>query len=679
MHPKTSHLLKLCIASNLFIASAGHAERGFQAQLVCGVGQPMIWNPEVTHEQPMINGFSLVAGHDKIEETPAGEAINLIEKGEWVKAIQTIESLGVQQTLVRDRDGMLRPLSRLKAELLWTMPEEGQRAFRKLNNVAAQNKLEHADTFESLTERAKAYTKLVSDYPLCDAAPRAAERLGDIRFEQGRFEQAAEMYRFAAERNTLASDDPMLMARRLIALARANRWQAFDDLATYANFRHPGTPVSIGGEEQRLPSLIEKLAESRRDIPATQTNASAGPLTVPSLNDRQFKRELIGKRVQTNLEAWASRYSISLAVKQLMKPIVTADDQRLFTLTLGSVARLNPETGTELWRIGDPDAHASQIQNRIGNLRNGYHPSLTLAGDTLIACIPSENSPELSDIHALSSEDGTTKWRWPINQSTQSHRAIGKPIVVGQTVYSVTKSLQDNQLQLIALAVDTGKQVGSLALGTAVINANAGSIDFAPRLAMGQNLLIVQTNNGAIIAIDPDNLSVAWAHEQQIRQPNYSELSLAKRHPGNVIARGGMVVAKDSRTHRVIAYQEQDARPLWSFEIDGDSTVAYMDDRHVYLLGEQLIALDKRTGEKVWWSPHIGKTMGQPVFTADACLIAGNRRLCRIDLATGRLTQRQDTFNQAADLTRLGNMIIFTGEDNISAYNMPAHTHKRQP
>ena len=126
------------------------------------------------------------------------------------------------------------------------MPEEGRRTFCRLNDPAANTKLKEAQRLNDLQAKAQAYSALVNDYALCDAAATAAKTLGDIRFEQGRFDEAAELYRFAGDHPAAASDDPMLMARQLIALSRAKQWKAFDTLAEYTRFRHPDTAVELG-------------------------------------------------------------------------------------------------------------------------------------------------------------------------------------------------------------------------------------------------------------------------------------------------------------------------------------------------------------------------------------------------------------------------------------------------
>ncbi len=153
-----------------------------------GFGRPFV--PQIQHvptEQSQ-DGFVVSASGTAIQDTPAGEALKLIEEGKWVKAIQAIESLSeTDSKLVVDAQGVLRPLSAMKSALIATMPAEGRRTFCKLNDPAANTRLAEALGALELGERASAFKSIVDGYALCDAAAAAAEHLGDIRFEQGRF------------------------------------------------------------------------------------------------------------------------------------------------------------------------------------------------------------------------------------------------------------------------------------------------------------------------------------------------------------------------------------------------------------------------------------------------------------------------------------------------------------
>ena len=626
------------------------------------------------------DGFVVSASGTAIQDTPAGKAIELIEEGKWVEAIQAIESLSdTESKLVLDERGVLRPLSAMKSALIASMPEEGRRAFVKLNDPAAKTRLVEAMEADELDERARAFKSIVDSYALCDAAAAAAGHLGDIRLEQGRFNEAAAYYRFAAKHPSATPDDPALMARRLTALSRAGQWNAFDELAEYARFRHPQTTIQVAGQDAALGAFIDGLAAVRSEGPNQPNGPTQNRLALPDDAEVEYDHWLIDEDQLKLLRQYAMNNNLGGIIDQAIAPVVAADNDRLFTLALGSVARLDPETGTELWRVGDTNSAVMTLSQRMYHIMGGYHQSLAVHGDTLLAALPGKNNDINMYLHAMDPTTGEVRWSLYDLLRNNNETIVGEPLVIDDRVYFVSyRSTQELTLRVVQL--ESGSEVGKLALGRASkgprMNAPA---ELSPRLTMGQSHLLVQTNNGALIAVNPDTLSVAWAYTQKIRPSGMQMmrrrgmmvLNAIARHTGDVIAEDGLVIAKDTRTNHVVAFREYDAAMVWSAQSDPDSTIVHHDSSHIYVLGKELVALDRKTGERVWWTPHPGELSGRPVFTEDACLIAGNERLCRVDLRTGKLTHYREDLASPASLYVVGNRLISVGPQRISAIALP--------
>lgn len=645
-----------------------------------GFGRPFV--PQVQHvptEQSQ-DGFVVSASGTAIQDTPAGKALKLIEEGQWVQAIQAIESLDATDSkLVIDEQGVLRPLSAMKSALIASMPEEGRRTFCKLNDPAANAKLAQALAADELNDRAQAFKSIVDSYALCDAAASAAEHLGDIRFEQGRFNEAAAYYRFAAEHPAATPDDAGMMLRRLTALSRAEQWVAFDALAEYARFRHPQATVQVAGEDAAMSTLIAGLLESRNEQPDHAGTGSPTRLTLPTSAGLEYNLDLIAEDHLALLRQHAMNNNMVGVLDETIAPLVASDGDRLFTLALGSVAQLNPQTGTDLWRVGDPNETVQKLSQRMYELANGYHQSLVVHEDTLLATLPGKKNDLTAYLVAMSAENGQTRWSSYDMLRRNNEGVVGEPLVIDEVVYFVSYR-STLELTLYAVRLSDGAEVGKLALGSASKGPNENApAELSPRLTMGQSHLLVQTNNGALIAVDPSTMHIAWAYTQKIRQSGINMMrrrglyvaDATARHIGDVVAKDGLVIAKDTRTNRVVALREYDAAMVWMADSDADSTVVHHDNKHVYVLGEQLVALDRRTGERVWWTPHPGDEAGRPVFTEDACLIAGNLRLCRIDLSTGKLTQYREDVSSPAALHVVGNQLISVDTQRITAIRLP--------
>lgn len=663
--------------------SIGH---GWQEQmqwggrLECGFGMPFAPQIQQAPTEQSQDGFVVAASGTAIQDTPAGEALKLIEQGQWVKAIQAIESLGdADEGLVVDERGVLRPLSAMKSALIASMPEEGRRTFCKLNDPSANAKLGQAQATADLQEQTQAYKSIVDDYALCDAAAQAAQRMGDIRFEQGRFNEAAAYYGFAAQHPATTADDPALMARRLTALSRAEQWKTFDQLAEYARFRHAGTSITIAGQDAPLQSFITQLVESRGEVHIDRPANETRKLNLPKATEFEYERPLIDENKLKMIRQLAANNNLGSIIDQAIAPVVVTDGERLFTLGIGRVARLNPETGTAHWQFGSADEGVQAIQSRMHYLANGYPQSLTIHGDTLLASIPNKKNVSQSHLFALDAETGKEKWSLRDIFRRNNESVVGTPMVIDDLVYFVTyKTTQEIALRVVNLS--DGVEVSTLALGKASKGPHMNSpAELSPRLTMGQSHLLVQTNNGALIAVDPNTMKIAWAYSQKIRPSGVAMMrrhgqavaNAIAHHTGDVVAIDGMVVTKDTRTNRVVAFREYDAAMIWEAEADADSTIVHHDDQHIYMLGKELVALDRRTGERVWWTPHPGERSGQPVFTSDACLIAGSQRFCRIDLATGKLTHYREDLTESAALHVVGQQLVSVSPKGISAIRLP--------
>ncbi|MFN3168114.1 MAG: PQQ-binding-like beta-propeller repeat protein [Phycisphaeraceae bacterium] len=649
-----------------------------QFELQAWDGPWLVENP--TPAEEALPGFNVAASGKAIGDTPAGEALEHMRAGEWVKAIQAIESLDTADpTLVVDSRGILRPLSSLKSALIAALPDAGRRAFRQLNDPAAKTRLDRALAIGDLNRRAESLAGVVRDYPICDASARAADALGDLRFEQGRFDEAAQLYRLCADHPGYPGDRAMLTAKRLMALARAESWRSFDDLAEYAVFSESDRTLKLGGQAIAMRDLIEQLVQDKGTRPDKPRIADRA-LPLPDLAAPAFDRWLIDPRLKRSLNNQTANPHSGARLDAFIEPVVVADAQRLFTLSLASIARLDPQTGSELWRLGDPARHAVQhnLQHQIS--RGSYQQALIPAGDVLIAVSPDQhmlersNSATQSNLIALDADTGETLWKFDRIQSQfNHHNVVGRPLVHAGTIYAVMQRAGNPTLTLAAIRLSDGRLESALELGGVSMNPHSNQpVLVSPRLAMGRDLLFVQTNSGGLIAIDPANNAIAWAFTEPMNAVVSHGVSVpSPSSAGELVARDGLVVTKDAGSGTVFAFREHDAALAWSTKADQDAAIVHADARHVYLLGDELVALDRKTGEPAWWTSLPGQRAGQPVFTPSECLVAGDRRFCRIDLTTGRLTDFRDDGEGGADLTLVGDTLIQTTGDSIVGHRLP--------
>lgn len=622
------------------------------------------------------DGFQVAASGTAIEDTAAADAIKHLQAKDWFKAISAIEALGETEDdqLVTDSTGVLRPVSSLRQSLLATMPEEGRQTFRRLNGPAAEAKLAEALKLTSVAEQGLALEAVYSRFALCDAAAVAASRLGDLRFEAGRFEEAADLYRRAAEHPGSTPDDPRLMAKRLHALARTGQWEDFAALAEYARFRHPQATVQIGGEAVTLPDVATSLAGDRSLQPRGHRGSARRDL--PAETYPTYSIKLTDESTDRALQNAAMQNRFAGKIDNLLHPSVLAGPDRFYALHLDTVTAYDAATGSEMWQEGNAQANANRITGNFHYLQMDYQQHAVLHQDTLLVSNTDPESMNWSRLRAIDVKTGEQRWNSRSIGTIDSYSFVGRPIVVGDQVISAVRENTGTALKLVALSLVNGGMAWQVDLGTATNDPQWNQpVDVSPRLAMGDRYLMVLTNNGGLIAVDLENKATAWAFAYPVLPTNRVRRGGFDLDPaGDLTTHRGVVYFKDTRDNNLHAIREYDATRLWSVAVDRDATLVKDDERFVYVLGEELVAYDKQTGKRTWWSPHAGEEAGRPVFTDNDALVYGNRRSTRIDLNTGKVTDYRSDLSGAGyrgAIVESGQMLGFAQRDWMRVYRMP--------
>ncbi|MEM9416200.1 MAG: PQQ-binding-like beta-propeller repeat protein [Planctomycetota bacterium] len=595
-------------------------------------------------------GFSVAAGTMELEDTQVPALFEAMEQGDWLKAIRLLEAIGESESdaLIRDPSGMLRPLSSLQSNVIAELPEEGRRTFRMMYDPIAEKDLADALALIDPGEQHVALTKLLDGYALCDAAALAADRLGDLQYERGHFNEAARSYAFAAQHPEGDVDDPLLLAKRLHALARGGEWDAFDEMAQYARFRRGESMVQLGGRDEPLNAIIDRLTRDRPETAVTpEPQDSALPFPRGAYPSAQFT--LVEEHTVTQIGRAVAQRNVGISGNAVSRADAVAADGRLYTLALGQLNAIHPDTGETLWTHGNAEDLAQRITQQAHSITQGYYQTLHVEDDVLVVTAHDPNRLDIARLRVHDKATGEPLWN---SMQMPGHHAddsfIGEPAVRDGVVYTVVLDRRgNNRMHLVAAGLRDGGAGWSVDLGQPPIDPNWGQpMGLAPRIAIGERHIVVLTNNGALIAVDPIRQEIAWALSYSILQSNPwgrgRGMPVMTGPPGGVAAQDGVVLSKDTHDNRLNAIREHDAARLWSVEVEHQSTLIHTDSRHAYLLGDQLVAIDIATGERVWWTDHHGDAGQSPSFTQTHALIAGPRRMCRIDLTTGKVDGYRD-------------------------------------
>ena len=113
-------------------------------------------------------------------------------RGAWERALKALYTIPEEQALrfVDGEDGFIIPVARKRATVLAALPPEGQAAYRLFYDAEAKKLFEEAEGASELKDLERVY----SAYFVSSVGDNAADRLGDLYFELGRFDRAADCW-----------------------------------------------------------------------------------------------------------------------------------------------------------------------------------------------------------------------------------------------------------------------------------------------------------------------------------------------------------------------------------------------------------------------------------------------------------------------------------------------------
>ena len=146
-------------------------------------------------------------------------------RGAWERATKALDAIPEAQAsrFVDGPDGFIIPVSRKRRAVLAALPPEGLAAYRLFHDADAKKLLDQA---EGPTEQAT-LEKIYSAYFLTSVGDEATDRLGDLYFEQGQFDRAADCWLEIFRGRPDSEIPPALIATKAaLALVKAGRRSA---------------------------------------------------------------------------------------------------------------------------------------------------------------------------------------------------------------------------------------------------------------------------------------------------------------------------------------------------------------------------------------------------------------------------------------------------------------------
>lgn len=448
-----------------------------------------------------------------------------------------------------DKDGRIYQYTSVGGtvqERLSKWPAEGLNIYRARFEPQAADLLEKSP----LNDRT-VLSKVLAHYFVTDTARQAGIRLVDLYLENADFSAAA----WTAERllkwhPNLDDQRPLLLFRAAIALQMSGADERARSMLAELKNRFPNATGRVGGKEVALVAALEADLQRSTPVSANTTDSWPSPFGSPDgsrlLNvssyggAKVFGIEIPRPRLanvanvqqRRELEAQAAR---DRAAGNMTGILPSVDRGELFFQDNARVYALNLESGLPLpgWSATyDGERNGRYVTTAATTPRN-FQYSVTVTDDSVFAVMGQVDpysqlnayTPAQRDTRLVCLDRRTGKEKWVARTSTLPGDSMkqldlaGAVVAVGQDVFVAAHStfgLQFDDCQLLCFDAATGALKWSCYVASA--NPTTGNWDgdvaafgqVVPQIAFAGGRVYVQSNLGAVAAIDAYNGTIVW-------------------------------------------------------------------------------------------------------------------------------------------------------------------------
>ncbi len=615
-----------------------------------------------------------------------------IEHAEWEKAFRQITEITDEKMtgMVPTEGGFMVPARQRVWRILANLPAEGRETFRLYYNGPAEELMSGVDQL-SLTDQKKAIeaaTKVYDQYFLSSQGDKAADLLGDLAFEQGKFLEADTYWKAILDYHPQSEiSESLLWVKRATAIARTGRRAEFDDLMAQVGNRLDGETVKLGGRSATVKEILEKLNESVSAplvTPVDQLSIAAPAAgTMPEWR-MEFLAEETRKEVRRALEnmGWGGdRLNLDTYV-----PPIAMDRENLYCQWFGIVFAIDLQTGKLKWKTNDFEGvKAEQFQQLMYRMTPGKY-QIKVVGELVLVIgvsfeeISNWNAP--SRIWALNASTGKKLWDSSQQSKLGNYNIVGDVLIRGETALVLANQEGAGELNLMAIQLKDGEHLWDFPIGTMQMMTNVWGQSVVPSTKLfsyGEKLYVL-TNNGALLRVDEDQRRIEWllrcATPKGLEgQPNYQEQQSRafKLHSdGSLCERDKVLYFKEGRSRRCYALDLETESLAWQRPIEEETMIVGVDADHLYVLSDELEAIDRKT-RSLKWSVALPVEGGglSCIVGDDRILVQTARGTYEISKANGdplRIFRGYDTSCMGGLLTLHQGLLIHVANDAITAY-----------
>ena len=619
-------------------------------------------------------------------------------RGAWeraTKALYAIPDAQIQR-FVDGENGFIIPVGRKRHAVLTGLSIEGLAAYRLFYDTDAKKLLDQA---EGPAEQAT-LEKLYSAYFLTTVGAHAADRLGDLYFEQGRFDRAADCY-LAVFRERPDSDlAPALLAvKAAIALTRAGRRTEAQAIRAEVIDRYKDEVVTVGGRKAKAIDHLRNLgggggdaiaASKVADLSASATASGGSVLLEPVAATWQVR---FGASVMAGMTPPEARQWEENGLSYAVPPISVAA-ATLFANYLGHVFAVDLSSGKMLWRSGSwHNVEVPAMADQARTIDPGRYAILAGLGYvwSLSRDLKDPNYQATAHLVCRRAENGEVAWESKNLPDYAGLDLVGLPILTPTALLIAGKSAPNNNGQerlaqqvVLAIRPHDGKLLWKTEVGTFreaqqyfyyAMRDNAPQ----PRLTYHAGSVYIDTHVGVMARLDAESGKLDWGYGYRTEAIQGQSRFFFRMQPQSPtplgaapLVDGGTLLIKGARSERIAALDPDRMTVVWDRPIAKASRLLGVDETSVYLGGPDLNALDRKTKALQWSLPLPGGSEeGQVLLRADALWQLTPRGIFEVDPKTGRVRRifrGDDAAGACGDLVLTDRWLVAVSNRTISAY-----------
>jgi tetratricopeptide (TPR) repeat protein len=615
----------------------------------------------------------------------------------WERALKAIYTIPDDQALrfVDGDNGFIIPVARKRRLLLTAMPPEGQAAYRLFYDAEARKLLDEADGPAELKNLERVY----SAYFTTAVGDNAADRLGDLYYELGRFDRAADCWLAILREHPDTDLSPgSLSVKAALALFRAGRRAEFEQIKAELADRYNDEKVTLGGQTASPRDALLGLMNGEQwgaepESASSSPSALAGPRlaeTVDPAWQLRFAESVEAGMAPIELTQWESN-SLSAVV-----PAATVDGNSLFVNYLGHIFAVDLPSGKMLWRSAS--FHNLELLTQQ-NMNRGIDPTrfaIVAAGEhvwSLARDLKDQNMFASFQLICRRSDNGEIVWKSTDLPDYAAYDLVGLPLLADGKLFIAAKSQANPQQQqglprqfVLAIQPHDGKvlwktEVGTFRQGQQMYFYYMPDTSPQPRLVYRAGAIYLDTHVGVLARLDTETGAFDWGYGYKTApfQSGYRFYYYMRQEPqavgGPPLQTGEAFLVKGTQSERLYAVEPNKMKVLWERPITKASRLLGVDDNAVYLGGDELSAVDLKT-RKLLWATRLpnGSMDGRVLVRADGLWQLTSRGIYDIDPKSGdvrRIFRGKDLGSAGGDLLLTDRWLLAVSNRTISAY--PRH------